>query len=281
MINLFTVDIEDWQQSTLDQRLPISERALENSIRLLDLMDEHGVRGTFFVQSLVAEKYPGLVRRIVADGHELASHGHGHVPLFRLTPEELAADLRKSMDVLSAFSSRPVLGYRAPDFSIRGDTLWALDVVRRAGFTYSSSIYPFYGPRYGIPRALVRPYQIMEGLVEVPPSVVRFGGRSWPVAGGGYLRLLPYQLTRWAIQNINKQGLQAMVYIHPYDLNRTEIEQFRGKIPERLFLSQSLNRHKTATKLHCLMRDFAFAPIRDAVSFPGFVQKGCSPIPVR
>lgn len=266
MINILTVDVEDWQQSTLDYTLPISERALENTHRLLDILAESSVHGTFFVQALVAEKYPELVQRVATEGHEIASHSHGHVPLFKLAPADFADDLRHSLEILKGLSPYPVQGYRAPDFSIRHDTLWALHILREQGIRYSSSIYPFQGNRYGMPHVPVHPYQIMDGLTEIPLSVVRLAGRNWPVAGGGYLRLLPYWITRWAIRRINAEGRPAVVYLHPYELDDQEMRQFRGRIPWRLYWSQSLNRHQTESKLRSLLRDFEFAPIREVIA---------------
>lgn len=266
MINILTVDIEDWQQSTLDQSLPISRWASQNAHRLLDLLAEFRVRGTFFVQTLVAEKYPDLIRRISEEGHEIASHGHGHVPLYKLSPEEFAEDLRRSLEILSDLSPHPIKGYRAPDFSIREDTMWSLDILREQGIKYSSSVFPFKGRRYGIPDAPLNPHHSADDLLEVPLSIVRIAGRNWPVAGGGYLRLLPYWITRWAIRRINSEGRHAVVYLHPYELNSQELTEFRGKIPWRLYWSQGLNRNRTESKLRSLLQEFKFAPINKVIA---------------
>lgn len=263
MINILTVDVEDWRQSNLG--LPISPWALQNTHRLLDILGEFDVHGTFFVQTLLAERYPELVRRMAVEGHEIASHGHSHVPLFKLTPAEFAFDLRRSLEILGSLSPDPVVGYRAPFFSIREDTLWSLDILREHGIRYSSSIYPFLGRRYGMARLSVRPHQIVDGLVEIPLSVVKFAGRKWPVAGGGWLRVWPYWITRKAINRINSEGRPAVVYVHPYELNPEEIKEFRGRIPWSFYWSVALNRHKTESKLRSLLRDYDFAPIRDVM----------------
>lgn len=265
MINILSVDVEDWQQSTLDYNLPISKRALDNTHRLLDILGEYGVRGTFFIQTLVADKYPKLIHRIAADGHEFASHGHSHVPLFKLTPTEFVKDLRRSLEILENLNSHSIFGYRAPDFSIRSDTLWALDILRDQGIRYSSSIFPFNGSSYGMSEVPLQPFQIIDGLIEIPLSVIRLAGRNWPIAGGGYLRLLPYWVTRRAIQHINSKGRSAVVYLHPYELDDHEVSQFKGQIPSRLYWTQSLNRQQTESKLRSLLRDFKFAPIREVV----------------
>ena len=266
MNNILTVDIEDWAQSTLDYALPIPERAVDNAHRLLDILAELSVRGTFFVQTLVAEKSPELIRRIAAEGHEIASHGHGHVPLFKLTPADFAEDLCLSLEILKQLGFHSIQGYRAPDFSIRKDTLWAFEILQNHGIRYSSSIYPFHGNRYGIPDIPVGSHQITDGLVEIPLSVVRLVGQNWPVAGGGYLRFLPYWITHWAIQRINAEGRPAVVYLHPYELDCQETREFRGQIAWRLYLTQSLNRHQTEYKLRSLLRDFEFAPVREVIS---------------
>lgn len=265
MVNILTVDVEDWQQSTLDSTLPISERVKKNTDRLLDIFSKFGARATFFVQTLVAECYPDLVTRIFDEGHEIASHGHGHVPLFRLSPAEFARDLSSSLGILRELTHSAIQGYRAPDFSLRQDTSWAWDILVEQGMRYSSSIIPFRGKRYGIPNAPLRPFKIRDGLTEVPLSVVRVAGRNLPVAGGGYMRLYPYWATRWAIRRINAEGRHAVVYLHPYELDEQELQEFRGRIAPSLYWSQSLNRHQTEKKLCRLLREFDFAPIREVV----------------
>jgi polysaccharide deacetylase family protein (PEP-CTERM system associated) len=211
---------------------------------------------------MVAEKFSHLVKEIAAEGHEIASHGYNHIPLCELTPAEFAKDLHDSLALLNNLSPRPVQGYRAPDFSINKDTLWALDILREQGIRYDSSIFPFRGRRYGFSDVLLKPYQILDDLIEVPLSVIRLAGHNWPVAGGGYFRLLPYWVTRWAIRCINTEKRPAVMYLHPYELNTTEMQQFKDRMPWHLYWSQSLNRCRTECKLCSLLRDFRFAPIR-------------------
>ncbi len=263
--DFLTVDVEDWPQSTVDPKSPISPRAFLNTHRLLDLLAEHRVKATFFVQSLVAEMFPSLVERIAWEGHEVASHGHSHIPLFNLTPDGLAADLLRSREILSHLIPQPVDGYRAPDFSVRQDTLWALEVLRDCGFRYSSSIFPFRGRRYGLEDRPPYPHPILRGLTEVPLSVFPLGGRHWPVAGGGYLRLYPYWITRWAMNRVHSLGRPVVVYLHPYELDPEEVTGFRGKIPFALYWSQSLNRKHTEAKLRRLLEEFRFIPIREGI----------------
>jgi polysaccharide deacetylase family protein (PEP-CTERM system associated) len=264
--NILTVDVEDWQQSTLDTNLPISGRVLRNTNRLLDLLAEFNVQATFFVQTEVAELFPELIRRIAGEGHEIGSHGHHHVPLFNLQPSDFTADLHRSLEILNSFGPHPVQGYRAPDFSLRQDTLWALDILRREGIRYSSSIFPFRGRRYGMANAPVVAHSLAEGLTEIPLSVFRFAGRNWPVAGGGYFRLMPYSATRWVIEKINREDRPAVIYVHPYELDDQEVRQFRDQISWRFYWSQQLNRHRTETKLRLLLQEFTFAPIREVIT---------------
>jgi polysaccharide deacetylase family protein (PEP-CTERM system associated) len=263
--DFLTVDVEDWPQSTVDPQSPISPRVLLNTHHLLDLLAEYGVKATFFVQTLVAERFPSLVERIAWEGHEVASHGHGHIPLFNLTPNDLASDLLRSREILGRLSPQPVDGYRAPDFSVRQDTLWALEILRDCGFRYSSSIFPFRGRRYGMEDHPPYPHSIVRGLTEVPLSVFPLGGRHWPVAGGGYLRLYPYWMTRWAIRRVHSQGRPVVVYLHPYELDPEEVTDYRGRIPASLYWSQSLNRKRTEAKLRRLLEEFRFIPIREGI----------------
>ena len=264
--NLLTVDVEDWQQSTLDPSLPISERALCNTRRMLDILSACGAQGTFFIQTLVAEKYPELVGEIARGGHEIATHGHGHIPLFKLTPDAFAADLQLSLKILKSLSPHPIRGYRAPDFSIRKDTLWAWEILKDQGLRYSSSIYPIRGRRYGFPGFKEQPHEVGKGLWEIPLSTIRLAGRNWPVAGGGYFRIFPLWFTRWAIRRLNREGRPAVVYLHPYELDAREIRQFRRRIPSLLYLTQSLNRSRTEAKIRTLLREFKFRPIQETIS---------------
>ncbi|MDD2520719.1 MAG: polysaccharide deacetylase family protein, partial [Kiritimatiellae bacterium] len=197
-----TVDVEDWAQSTLDTDLPISDRAGPNMEHVLDVLAEEKVKATCFVLGRFAEKFPDTVRRIAADGHEVASHGFGHVDVFRLTPTQFREDIRRSRGQLEALTGRPVLGYRAPDFSIVKESIWALEILAEEGFVYDASINPAVMARFGVPGFPRQPVRMaLAGgapLVELPVATLSFFGRSLPVAGGGYHRLLPFPVIRWA-----------------------------------------------------------------------------------
>lgn len=265
MRNALTVDVEDWAQSTLDRSLPISGRFVRSTVALLDLFARHRVRATFFVLGKAAEAFPEIVPLIAAAGHEVASHGYGHEPVWNLTPAAFADDLRRAREVIEPLAGQPLVGYRAPDFSIGLRNLWALDILRAEGFRYDSSIYPIRNPRYGVPGAPLEPYEAVDGLVEFPLAAVALGGTRWPVAGGGYLRLVPYAITRWALRRINAAGRPAVVYLHPYEIDATELDELPYRVSLKLRVTQSLNRHRTRARLDALLRDFQLAPMREVL----------------
>jgi len=266
-VNILTVDLEDWAQSTVDHALPISPRVVENTRRLMKLFAKHEVTATFFVLGLVAQAYPKLVREVAEAGHEIATHGFNHEQIFKLKPEEFAADVQRAVRVTEDIIGEKVVGYRAPDFSITRESLWALDVLAEQGIKYDSSIFPIRSSRYGIPSSPRFPYRVSDGLYEIPLTTVRIGAINFPVCGGGYFRLAPYWLTRWAMRRVNAERHPAVVYVHPYELDATEFDEIDVKISHRLRLSQGVNRRKTAAKLETLLGDFQFLPIRQVIPF--------------
>jgi polysaccharide deacetylase family protein (PEP-CTERM system associated) len=260
-----TIDVEDWPQSTLDLSLPITERAVRNTHLLLDVLRERQVRATFFVLGLLAERFPEVVAEIAADGHEIGSHGYSHRPVSDIGPVAFADEVARSVSLLESISGQRIRGYRAPDFTITADARWALDVLADQGLRYDSSIFPVRTPRYGMPDAPRHVHQLDNGLIELPLSTVQWAGRRWPVAGGGYLRLYPYAVTRWAIRRIQAEGMPAVVYLHPYELDPTELDEIEWPVPARLRLTQGLNRQRTRAKLARLLRDFRFGPASEVL----------------
>jgi polysaccharide deacetylase family protein (PEP-CTERM system associated) len=265
--NILTVDVEDWQQSTLDLSLPISDRVVSNTRRLLDIFGRAGVRATFFVLGLVAERFPSLVVEMVKAGHEVASHGTSHRSVSALGPDGFRQDLRRSIDSIEATSGQKVLGYRAPDFSISESAFWALEIMAEEGLLYDSSLFPFRGPRYGVPDAFRDPFVIRcrsaRTLLEFPLATVEVMKRRLPVAGGGYFRLLPYAVTRVALQAINRAGTLATFYVHPYELDVGEFRAMTRPVPLRMRVSQGIGRRWTGDRLARLLADFSWAPARD------------------
>src|SRR5262245_14976725 len=192
--------------------------------RLLDLLDEAGVRATFFVLGWLAARHRQLVREILGRGHEIGSHGFGHQMIHRMSPVDFAEDVRRAKAVLEDIAGTPVSGYRAPTFSVRRETWWCLDVLVDAGFRYDSSVFPIRHDRYGVPDAPRFPHRLRTPagaeLAEFPPSTVVLAGQRIPVAGGGYFRLWPYRVTHWAVRRLNAlEGQPAMVYLHPWELD--------------------------------------------------------------
>jgi polysaccharide deacetylase family protein (PEP-CTERM system associated) len=229
VVNAMTCDVEDYFQVSAfapyiaRDSWPQRECRVEaNMERILALFESHGVKATFFTLGWIAERYPQVVRKIVAGGHELASHGYGHLRASDQSRAEFDNDIRSSKALLEDLGGVPVVGYRAPSFSIGHANLWALDALREAGYRYSSSIYPVAHDHYGMPDAPRFPFYPHgpDGLLEVPITTVRMGSRNLPAGGGGYFRLLPYALSRWMLQRVNREdGRSALFYFHPWEID--------------------------------------------------------------
>jgi polysaccharide deacetylase family protein (PEP-CTERM system associated) len=201
---------------------------------LLDALAEARTRATFFVVAQIAEHNPALIRRIVREGHELASHGWDHRRVQHFTHASFREDLKHSKDVLENLSGEPVVGYRAPTFSITRETAWALDVLAEEGMLYDSSIYPVRHDRYGVPSAPRSPFLARgerHSLLELPPTTLRLLGMNLPMGGGGYFRLFPLLFTRWAVGQTLRQCSPpiAMLYFHPW-----EFDPEQRRLPLRL-----------------------------------------------
>lgn len=227
MVNALSVDVEDYfQVSAMAPYVARSDwdaipcRAGRNVDRILALFEQHHARATFFVLGWIAERYPEVVRRIVASGHELASHGYAHLRATDQTPEEFLTDIVRARKILEDIAGVDVRGYRAPSFSIGSANPWAFDCIAKAGYRYSSSVYPVKHDHYGSPDAPRFPYRSRDGLVEIPITTARVWGRNLPAGGGGYFRLAPYALSRWAIRTLNeREGRPAMFYFHPWEID--------------------------------------------------------------
>jgi polysaccharide deacetylase family protein (PEP-CTERM system associated) len=232
---------------------------------VLEILDDAGVRGTFFVLGWVAERHPDLVRAIRMGGHEVGSHGYEHRLIYEQTPRQFRSDLRLARDVLQDILGEPVTAYRAPSFSITRDSLWALDVLIEERFALDSSIYPTRHDRYGLPGAPLQPHCIRRPAGEIwefPPPVWRVCGYPMPVGGGGYFRLYPYALTVWGLRAINAAGRPFAVYLHPWELDPEQPRLQPGRL--RAF-RHYVNLHKTTGRLIRLLRDFRFGPLSRAL----------------
>ncbi len=263
---VISIDVEDWQQSTWDRELPISERAARNTETLLDLLGEARIRATLFVLGKFADAHPAVVRRIAADGHEVACHGHGHVEIFKQSREEFTEDVRRAKSALEQITGNPVLGYRAPDFSVVRSTLWALEVLAESGFNYDSSIYPIRHRRYGIPAWPTAPVRVelANGLAisELPIASLQLFGRNLPVGGGGYHRLLPGAVARAAARNV-MQGRLFVYYCHPYELDPRELWETKLPLPLGLRLHQGLGRGRFRRRLVKFLSTFGGCAVED------------------
>ena len=260
--NAFTIDVEDYfQVSAFAPYIPRSEwdsracRVERNVDRILGMLDAHGTKATFFTLGWIAERYPQLVRKIVAGGHELASHGYGHERASDLSEAAFFADIDSSRKLLEDLAGQQVKGYRAPSFSIGERNLWAFDCLERAGYLYSSSIYPIRHDHYGMPDAPRFAHRVRDGLLEVPVTTASFFDRNWPASGGGYFRLMPYALSRWLVGRVNRQdGQPAIFYFHPWeiDVDQPRIPGINLKTRFRHYL----NLHRTETRIQRLLKDF-------------------------
>lgn len=264
--NAMTCDVEDYfQVSAFDtvvarERWTAMESRIERNVdRVLALLDEASVKATFFTLGWIAERYPQVVRRIAEQGHEVASHGYAHRRACEQDIDQFDQDIRSSKAVLEDLSGQPVLGYRAPSFSIGERNLWAFDLLAAAGYAYSSSIYPIVHDHYGMPAAprfAFRPHGD-SGLLEVPVATVRMGGRKLPAGGGGYFRLLPYALSRWMLARINRvDGEPAVFYFHPWELDPDQPRPAGTGLKTRF--RHYVNLHRTEDRLRALARDFAW-----------------------
>jgi polysaccharide deacetylase family protein (PEP-CTERM system associated) len=268
ILNALTIDVEEhFQVHAFETVIDRSawdyypSRVVVNTRRILHLLAEHDVRGTFFVLGRIADRYPDLVKEIALSGHEIATHGYWHELVYRQTPDEFAADLGQSLDAIGqAVNGLQPAGYRAPAFSITKQSLWALDVLRDHNITYDSSIFPLaIHDRYGINNASRFANKTYNGLWEFPISTVRLGKQNWPVAGGGYFRLFPLWITRQAIGHLNAKEHPAVIYLHPW-----EFDPDQPRIPDAPLLSRFrhyVNINKTESRLRTLLNEFKFAPI--------------------
>ena len=265
--NVFTVDLEDWPIAVLGPDHAISMRVVENTKRCLQILGWHKVRATFFVLTKVAERYPELVREVQQAGHEIASHGHGHELLPDISPRYFEEDVRHSIDVLTAITGRRPIGYRAPAFSVVESTRWAGPILADLGFKYSSSIFPIRHPRYGIsdePPGIHRWPDCR--LIECPPASISLLGRNWPIAGGGYFRLMPGSLARSAIRRLNHRNTPAVLYMHPYELDRGGVQAHKDageSVGPWRQVTQSLFRSRVESRLHKLFESFRFTTMED------------------
>ncbi len=263
--NAMTVDVEDYYQvQAFESQVRRGDwpnfpsRVERNTDAVLALFAERGVRATFFTLGWVAERHPRLIRRIVAAGHELASHGYAHHRVGTQDPAAFRDDVRRTKKLLEDVGGVAVTGYRAASFSISRDTLWALDVLGEEGHRYSSSIYPIHHDHYGIPDAPRVPFRPRAGgLMEIPMTTLRLGGRNLPCSGGGYFRLLPYAWSRWAMNRVRQHDVQPCIfYFHPWEIDPGQPRLADAPLKSRLRHYTNLGR--MADRIRRLLGEFSW-----------------------
>lgn len=277
-LNALTIDVEDWFQVTaFDRSIRLDEwercevRVGDNVRRILDILSEERIDATFFVLGWIAERFPEIVRSIYDAGHEVATHGYDHRMVSQLAPREFESDVTKSIRAIEQITNTPVLGYRAPSYSIVEETSWAWEVLIELGLRYSSSVFPINHDRYGIPWAPRHPFVLRTNgtgrLVEFPLSTISVMGRNLPVAGGAYLRLYPYWFIRWGLSRINGEGMPAVVYFHPWEIDPGQPRQRVGLVSQ---LRHYTNLRRMEQKIRALLRDFEFASVGRVLATNGF-----------
>ena len=279
MDNIITIDLEDWH--ALAQRWlsgflpPPSTHVFRQVDLLLDILDQHQTKATFFVLGPIAEIYPGLVKQIADQGHEISSHGYSHVPIYKLSLQDFRDETARSKVLLEDIIGDFVSGYRAAQFSIIRQTLWALDILAELGFSYDSSIFPMFHRRYGIhdfPKAVKR-YELPNNLkiIEIPLSTFLVGKLSWSLAGGGYFRLTPLAIIERVMSKQHNEHTPMVTYFHPYEFDPCYLNTFQVFQPRTLkecarclranFL-QNLGRRTVPNKLSFLLKRFRFSSCR-------------------
>lgn len=278
--NALTIDVEDYYhvaalapgipRNSWDER---ESRVVDNTRKLLAIFEEFDVRATFFVLGWVAERHPRLVSEIAANGHEIGCHGFSHRAVYEQTPEEFREETRHSRDLLENIIGSEVLGYRAASFSITSKSLWALDILVELGFAYDSSIFPVRHDRYGIPNAERGPHRMptpkQRSIAEWPLSTAMAFGCRFPLAGGGYFRLLPYWFSRWGLASINRRELRPFIfYLHPWEIDPAQPRVSASWLSR---FRHYTNLGKSEERLRRLLREFRFSTARDGLERLGLL----------
>lgn len=262
IVNALTIDVEDYfQVSAFAPHIARSEwntrtcHIERNVDRILEMLANRNIKATFFTLGWIAERYPQVVQNIVEEGHELASHGYGHERVNDQTAEAFFADIQLAKILLEDLAGCEIYGYRAPSFSIGEGNLWAFECLSRAGYRYSSSIYPIRHDHYGMPNAARFAHEVRPGLMEIPMTTFRILNCNIPSSGGGYFRLLPYAASRWMLNQVNSnEGESGVFYFHPWeiDVEQPRIEGISRKTRFRHY--QNIDRMEG--RLNQLLHDF-------------------------
>ena len=270
--NAMSIDVEDYFhvaafKSNIDPKTWDSMhcRIERNMDVVMSLLRRNNVKATFFTLGWLAQRYPNIVKNIVAEGHELASHGYGHQMIGDMTPMSFKEDVSKAKRLLEDVAGVAVKGYRAPSFSIALKTLWAHDVLADTGHQYSSSVYPIKHDLYGMPSAPRFGYQLPNGLIEIPATSLRIVGRNFPASGGGFFRLFPSSLSHAIIRKINRDDQQsAIFYCHPWEFDPDQPRVLDASRKSKF--RHYINLKQNPKKFDQLLGAFEWAPIREVFS---------------
>lgn len=282
--NAISVDVEDYFQTEAMSSVALRTNwgsfpsRVESSTRtLLDLFAEFDVKATFFFLGWVAQRFPGLVRETCELGHEVGCHSYWHHPVFRMTSKEFWEDTRQAKETIENVTGEPVVGYRAPNFSINGSVPWAYSILEELGFEYDSSVYPVRHDLYGNPGAQRSPYRVGTRLMELPLATWRVFNQNLPVGGGAYLRILPYSLMRNGIRAMNnKESLPAVLYLHPWEVDPC---QPRLPAPRKSRMRQYIGLASMKSRLERLLKEFKLGRIYDSVYLPALNRDPLNPSP--
>lgn len=267
MINGLSVDVEDWFQG-FNEIAPSTWHRFEHRLaasleRTLQLLDDRGLKATFFVLGYNAERYPHLVRAIQAAGHELGTHGYSHTLVYNQTPGQFREELKRSICVIEDACGERVAGHRGAFFSITPRSKWALDVLIELGLQYDSSIFPVRRRRYGWPNGPHRFCRILRpggSLLEFPLPTWNFGLLRLPVGGGAYQRILPEAYIFAGLRRLNRAGQPFIAYLHPWELDPA---QPRGAASGHSAWLHYANLHGSTRRFARLLSEFDFAPLRE------------------
>ena len=269
--NVFSCDVEDWHQAYFKTE-EVSDRCYVNTMSCLEILDENDVRGTFFIQGLVADQRPEVVRAIQQGGHEIQTHGYSHRLTWDLGPKGFREDLERSIKILEDIIGKQITGFRAPCFSITRNEWWAFDIMGELGLSYDSSIFPMrtlrYGFHYDPGYSIINPQSPESAVIEeLPVSVLGDGRFRLPVGGGGYLRLLPVSFLSAALRRINKAGRPFVLYCHPYEFDPDEFKKMSAAVPLARRWHQQTFRASVPRKLVALFQSAPFTTLEKVLEF--------------